>query len=57
MDVNNVDVDMDVDKHTDVTKMGLSETLSATRAGRIARPTPASHLPTADMLDVEAVRQ
>ena len=30
MDVN-VDVDMDVDKHTDVTKMSLSEALCATR--------------------------
>ena len=33
MDVN-VDVDMDVDKHTDVTKMSLSEALCATRVFR-----------------------
>ena len=35
MDVN-VDVDMDVDKHTDVTKMSLSEALCATRVTRLA---------------------
>ena len=44
MDVN-VDVDMDVDKHTDVTKMSLSEALCATRAAADAvelEPPPTS---------------